>query len=71
MSRMDNLKTFCAFSIIYLFKMKNLNLLETLGSQVELDVKQNNNKNGDFYCVFFKVNNLLVLFTICCTGPKW
>lgn len=53
MSRMDNLKTFCAFSIIYLFKMKNLNLLETLGSQVELDVKQNNNKNGDFYCVFF------------------
>lgn len=71
MSRMDNLKTFCAFSItvsIYT-KWKHLNVLETLRSQVELDVKQNNNKNGDFF--FFLVNNLLVLFTICCTGPKW
>lgn len=54
MSRMDNLKTFCAFSItvsIYT-KWKHLNVLETLRSQVELDVKQNNNKNGDF-CFFF------------------
>lgn len=52
MSRMDNLKTFCAFSIIYLYKMKTFKPVETLCSQVELDVKQNNNKNGDFYCFF-------------------